>query len=144
LIDKGKDERQNRDCHRETVAQVRRSSLLHFKLSFKFSVNQDAPSRSSNALASEWPLPVSDVLGIDTELVCVMFALYLLVEQHLPNAGSCNLKARYSINRIDRQAEAIGLVLDGKLQGRVDIPLFLITADMDVVLARAAISESVN
>jgi hypothetical protein len=100
LIDKGKDERQNRDCHRETVAHVRRSSWLHFKLSFKFFVNHDAPSRSSNALVSEWPLPICDVLTINAELVGVGLGRYLLVEQGLANTGSCDLETRHPVDII--------------------------------------------
>ena len=40
---------------------------------------------------SDRPLPVRDVLGIDAELVCVVFTFYLLVEQELSNVGSFNL-----------------------------------------------------
>ena len=50
-------------------------------------------------------IAVGDLLRIDTELVRVIFALCLLKER-FPNAGPCNLKARYPINRIDRQAQA--------------------------------------
>jgi hypothetical protein len=62
-------------------------------------------------------IAVGDLLRIDTELVRVIFALCLLKER-FPNAGPCNLKARYPINRIDRQAQAGHLVVDGLLQGR--------------------------
>jgi len=72
-------------------------------------------------------MPVGNLLRIDTELVCMILALYLLIEQPLPNAGPRNPKTRYPVNRIDCQAEAVRLVLDGQLQRRVDVPLFLVT-----------------
>jgi hypothetical protein len=101
LIGKGKDERQNRDCHCETVAHVRRSSLLHSKLSFKFSVNHDAAKLIFKCLASEWPLPICDVLTINTELVGVALGRYLLVEQGLANAGCRDLEARHPVDGVN-------------------------------------------
>src|SRR5208283_905570 len=93
---------------------------------------------------SEWPVPVRDVLRIDTELVRVVLAFYLLVEQKLPNIGSSNVESWDPVDRVDRQAEAIRLVLDRQLQRGVDISHLLVAADVDVVLCRPAIGELVN
>ena len=93
---------------------------------------------------SEWPLPVRDVLRIDTELVRVVFTFYLLVEQKLPNIGSSDVESWDPVDRIDRQAEAIRLVLDRQLQRGVDISHFLVAAYVDIVLSRPAIGEPVN
>ncbi len=53
----------------------------------------------------------------------VIFAHYLLVKQKLPKIGSSDMAARDPVDRGDRQAEAIGLVLNGKLQWSVDVAL---------------------
>src|SRR5208282_1173485 len=98
----------------------------------------------SEMVLSEWPLPIRDVTRIDTELVRVVFAFYLLVKQKLPNIGSSNVESWDPVDRVDRQAEAIRLVLDRQLQRRVDISHFLVAAYVDVVLTRPAIGEPVN
>ena len=63
-------------------------------------------------LLSEGPLPVRDVLWIYTELVRMGFTFYLLVEQELSNIGSLNVESWDPVDRVDREAEAIRLVLD--------------------------------
>ena len=73
---------------------------------------------------SEWPLPVRYVLGVDPELVRVVFTRYLLVEQSLPNRGSRDAEAGHPVACVDRQAEAIHLVSDGNLsQGALSTAL---------------------
>lgn len=95
-------------------------------------------------LFSEWPVPISDLLGIDAELVRVVFAFYLLVEQKFSNLRAGNVEARDPIDRVNREAESIRLVLNCQLQRSIDIALFLVPAYVNMVLARAAVRESVN
>jgi len=76
---------------------------------------------------------VSVVLGVD-----------LMVEQRLADAGSRNLEAGYSVDRINCEAEAIRLILDSQFQRRVDVPLFLVTTYVDIVLTSPPICEPVN
>src|ERR1700733_14859376 len=94
--------------------------------------------------SSERPLPIRDLLRIDTELVGVALRLYLMVEQRLADAGSLDLEAGHSIDSVNCEAEAICLVLDSQFQGRIDVPLLLVTPHMDVVLAGSAICKPVN
>lgn len=54
----------------------------------------------------------------------VVFAGYLLVEQMLPHFGSPGAVTWYTVDSIDWEAEAIGLILDGQLQPCVDLALF--------------------
>ena len=51
----------------------------------------------------------------------------------LPGRGRPTTKARHTINRIDRQAEAVDLILNGQFQRRVDVALLLVAADVDIV-----------
>src|SRR6202041_2691366 len=94
--------------------------------------------------SSVWPLPIRDVLRIDAELVGVALGFYLIVEQRLADAGSLDLEAGHSIDSVNCEAEAICLVLDSQFQGRIDVPLLLVTTHVNVVLAGSAIGEAVN
>ena len=69
---------------------------------------------------------------------------YLLVEQRFANAGAGDAEARHPVDRVDRQAETVGLVLDGQFQRRVDVALLLVAAHVDVVLAGPAVGEPVD
>lgn len=95
-------------------------------------------------LFSEWPVPISDLFGIDAELVRVVLVFYLLVEQKFSNLRAGNVEARDPIDRVNREAESIRLVLNCQLQRSIDIALFLVPAYVNMVLARAAVRESVN
>ena len=58
------------------------------------------------------PLPVGDLFSIDAELVSVISASDLLVEQCFANAGGSDSETRHAIDCINGQAEAISLVPD--------------------------------
>jgi hypothetical protein len=92
----------------------------------------------------EWPFPIRDLGTIHAEFVGVLFTRDLLVDEVLANAGAGDAETRHPVNRIDGQAEAIGLIPDGQLQRRVDVALFLVAAHMDVVLTWPAVGEAVD
>src|ERR1700719_3350192 len=98
----------------------------------------------SNGSSSEWPLPIGDVLRIDTEFVGVALGRYLLVEQRLANAGSGNPKTRHPVDGINCQAEPVCLILDSQFQWRIDVPLLLVTTHVDVVLTGPPVGKPVN
>jgi len=66
----------------------------------------------SNGSSSEWPLPIGDVLRIDTEFVGVALGGDLLVEECFVNAGSGDLEARHPVDGVNCQTEAVRLILD--------------------------------
>ena len=76
---------------------------------------------------------------------CAWFLLLICwLRRSSRTVGSFNPESWDPVDCIDGQAEAIRLVLDSQLQRRVDIPLFLVTTNVDVVLAGAAVGKSVN
>jgi hypothetical protein len=91
-------------------------------------------------LSSERPFPVSYFFGIDPELVSVVFPCYLPIQQCFACGGGRNVKPRNSVDCIDCETEAIGLVLNCQFQRRVDVSLFLVAANVNVMLARTTIS----
>ena len=71
-----------------------------------------------------------DAGSIDAKFVRILLTCNLLVEQA---SRRCALtEARHPINRVDSQTEAVSLVADRKFQGRIDIALFLVPADMEL------------
>src|SRR5271165_1131179 len=96
-----------------------------------------APDRAQ----SERPLPFGYLFGIDTKRVRVVLTGDLVIEESLSNARSGNAETRHPVDAVDRQAEAISLVLDRQFEGRVDVPLLLIAAHMDIMLAGPPIGK---
>jgi len=90
----------------------------------------------------ERPLPICDVRCIHAELVGVVFTRDLLVEQGLASARPGDAETRHPINRVDSQAEAVGLVSNSELQRRVDVALLLVAAHVNVVLMRPVVGET--
>src|SRR5262245_25975546 len=106
------------------------------------------PYESTNLSVVEpdlkWPLPIRGVGPVDAELVGVLCARDLLVEQCLPNAGTCDTETGYPVNSIHGQGEAVGLIANGELQRRVDVALLFVAAHVNVVLTGPAVRESMD
>ena len=68
----------------------------------------------------------------------------LLIEQGFASARPGDTEPRHAVDRVDRQAEPVGLVADRQLQRRVDVPLLLVAAHVDVVLAGPAVGQPVD
>src|SRR6266403_4839650 len=90
------------------------------------------------------PLPIGNVWLIDAELVGVIFAGDLLVEQGLANTGAGDAETGYPIDSVNGQAEAVSLVADGQFKWCINVALFLIAAHVDVVLTGAAVGQAVD
>src|SRR5262249_23431509 len=84
----------------------------------------------------ERPLPIPNLRRIHAELVGVIFTCDLLVQQGLASARPGDAETRHAVDRVDGQAEAVGLVADGQLQRRIDVALLLVAAHVNVVLMR--------
>jgi len=56
----------------------------------------------------------------------------------------CDSELRNPVDDVNRQIETIDLVLDGKLERRIDIAVFLVAANMEVVVIGATVSKFVN
>src|SRR5690242_16383805 len=93
---------------------------------------------------SEWPLPTIDVGPIDAELVGMLLASDLLIEQRLANIRAGDVEPWYSVNGINGEAEAVGLIADRQLQWRVDISLLFVAAHVKVVLAWSTIDKAMD
>src|SRR5262245_57382905 len=84
---------------------------------------------------SERPLPIRGLWPILAEFIGVVFACELFVPKSLANTGSRNTEAGHSVDGVNGQAKAVGLVTNGQLQRRVDVALLLVASHVDVVLA---------
>lgn len=93
---------------------------------------------------SAGPFPVKNSWHVDTLLMRVVDALDLLVPKLLLGMGARNSELGNAINDIDRYAEPINLVFNGKLQWRVDVPLLLVTTHMQIVMVVATVGKPVN
>src|SRR5258707_9357694 len=74
----------------------------------------------------------------------VISACNLLVQQRLTRARPDDTETRHAVDRINGQTEAVGLVANRQFERRVDVALLLITANMYVMLMRAAVGETVD
>ncbi len=88
----------------------------------------------------EGPLPVRDVWSVYAEFIGMVLTLNLLVEQAVSNTGCHFRQMGYAVDGVDGEAKTVGLVADGQLQWRIDISLFLVTAQVNMMLAQPPIS----
>ena len=89
------------------------------------------------------PSPPGNLGAIDTMLVGIGSASDLLVPEFLLRVSADLLEFGNAIDRIDRQTEAIDFVIHGQLHWRVNVPLLLVTADMQSPVL-AAVRQSVD
>src|SRR5437870_4990809 len=102
------------------------------------------PFEFGMALFGIGPLPICNVGSIHTEPIGVLLTCDALVNQLFPHAGTRDAETWHSVDGVDGNTEAIGLIADGELQRRVDVALFLVAAHVDVALAGSAIGEPMN
>ena len=74
----------------------------------------------------------------------IVTALNLPVAHFLLDVGARHLQPRYTVDNVDRQAEAVDLIVDGKLQWRVDIALFLVSAHVQVLAVGPPVGQAVD
>src|SRR5690349_19836101 len=87
----------------------------------------------------ERPLPIGNLRRIHAELPGVVLTCDLLVEQGLASARSGDVETWHAVDRVDCEAEAVGLIANRQLQRRIDIALLLIAAYVYMVLMRPVI-----
>lgn len=90
------------------------------------------------------PLPVAQVLGVHANFVRVVAGGQLGVLQLLARGRAPVVEVRHAVNGVNGQAEAVGAVADGQLQGGVNVALFPVAPDVDVVTAGPAVDEAVH
>src|SRR5262245_43589833 len=71
------------------------------------------------------PLPVPEFGLVDAVLVGIVLAVDLEVAKLLLRMCSAGLELRHAINHVHGQREPVDLILDGKLERRVNVPLLL-------------------
>ena len=67
-----------------------------------------------------------------------------LVLEPLLDVGGGGLEAGDAVDDVDGEVEAVYLVEDGELQRGVDVALFLVAANVDVVVVVALVGELVD
>ena len=103
-------------------------------------------SESAGSLppAAKRPLPPTDLRAVDAVLIRVVPAGNLPVAEFLLGVRADLLQLRDAVNRVDCKTEPVGLVVNGKFHGRVDIAFLFVPAHMQVVVIGAAIGQAVN
>jgi len=92
----------------------------------------------------EGPNPVINLLGIQSLMVGVFLRLDLLVEHRLAGRRTLIAQSCDAIDGVNSQAVTVGTVTDGKLEGCIDVTLLPVTGDQEVLLALAAVCETVD
>src|SRR5262249_52043801 len=72
------------------------------------------------------PAPVACLRQVDAVLVSIITTGDLHVAELLPRVRPDGAQPGHTVDHADRQREAVELVLDGQLQGRVDVPPLLV------------------
>ncbi len=78
------------------------------------------------------PLPISDLCRVYTVLMSVSEIFEYLVLQPILDVSSRFSEFRHPVDYIDRQIESVHLISNAQLEGRIDIPHFLVTAHMQI------------
>ena len=94
--------------------------------------------------ASIWPSPIDNLGLVDTVLGRVIEILANLIFQPIFDVSTALLKPGHAIDHVNRQIEAVSLVVNGELKRGVDTAELLIAADMEVVMIGATIGEFVD
>src|SRR5208337_1429672 len=125
------------------VGTVSSAARIPFPSATSFSAT---PSRSWVIVETllERPLPIGDFERVDAELVRVTPACDLLVEQGLASARPSGAETHHAVDRVDGEAETVGLVPDRQFQWGINVAMLLVAAHVNVVLGRPAVSEAVD
>ena len=86
------------------------------------------------------PLPARNIGPVGTVLVRVVLTSDLFIEKFRQGGAADPLQSRDVLDHIHGQCEAIDFILDRQLQRSVDIAVFLVTMDVEVVMICAAVS----
>src|SRR5262245_28800766 len=100
--------------------------------------------KSYGYAASVRPLPLFDLGLIDAMLVGVVLAVDLPVAQLLLGVGPGHPQGGHAVDDVHGQAEAVNLVLDSQIKRRVDVPLFLVAAYVDVRMIGAPVGQAMD
>lgn len=90
------------------------------------------------------PDPVRRLRFVDSELVSVVAAFNLLVEESLLGVAANLLQPGHAIYDVHCQTETISVVIDREFQRSVNVALFLVAADVNVVMIRAPVGEAMD
>src|SRR5262249_30207645 len=104
-----------------------------------------SPPRASRSRArSAGPAPRVGARQVDAVLVRLPAARVLEVAQPDLHVRAGDEQAGHAVDRVDREAVAVDLVLDRELEGRVDVALLLVAAHVEVRVVRAPVGEPVD
>ena len=90
------------------------------------------------------PLPTADLGAVDSVLVSMVLARKLAITEFLFSMRSNPLQFSHAVNGVDGEAEAVRLIVNCQLHGSVNVSLLFVTANMQVPVILAAVSETVN
>jgi len=99
---------------------------------------------STNRTFLELPSPIRQFRRIHTLVISIIFRLDLFIQQMLSDRRALVSQMWHIINRIHSQAESISSIADGKLEWSVDIALFSVPANMNIILTLTLVCQAMN
>src|SRR5215472_13773283 len=90
------------------------------------------------------PFPVDDVRSINSMSERIFLSRDLLVPEVLQCRASYALQLRNMLDCIHGQGEPIDAIFNCQLQWSIDVPLFSIAVNMEVLMIGAAVGQSMN
>ena len=90
------------------------------------------------------PMPMPNILTVYAVAVRIGETVVLLIAHCLRDGGGARVETGHQPNRIDDQAEAVDVILYRKLQRCIDTAALDVAANMQMAMAAATVSQSVN
>src|SRR6516225_5396067 len=116
--------------------------MLHDELDNRVHTSPWCEALSSSLLIR--PLPTANFGVVDSVLVSMALARKLAITKFFFSMRSNPLQFFHAVNGVDGKAEAVRLIVNCQLHGRVNVSLLFVTAHMQVPVICAAVSETVN
>src|SRR5579885_3266192 len=111
---------------------------------FAFFMARSLPRTRQFRPGSEWPFPLRDLRAVRPVFVGETQTVINPVLEPILGVRADRLQFRHALDRVDREAETIGLVVDRKLEGSVDVAHLAVASHVQVVMIRAPVGELVN
>src|SRR5438477_10986296 len=86
------------------------------------------------------PSPLIELWHIYAMFVRVVLALNLHIAQHFFGVSARHFQRGHPVDNVDGQAKTIDLVLNRQIERRVDVPLFFVTTDVQVLVVGPSVS----
>src|SRR4029450_603472 len=106
--------------------------------------SEPRPPGTRQEAPRSWPRPLIALRLVNSVLVGIALAVDLHVAQLLLDMRAGDPQARYPIDDVDRETEAVDLVTNGQIERRVDVALLLVAAHVQVLVIGAPVGQPMD